>query len=126
MDILEVGLSMRQPIRETCFSGYVQLNESCRQLAICVEIEERFEGDGILEVVLLGDSDDGFYSSSEIYRMGPYTAEELCAHDAIRFPILETSPENHLCLWYRVTGGHFEHGKVTARIAPHSKAWFYR
>lgn len=90
---------MRQPIRETCFSGYVQLDESCRQLAICVEIEERFEGDGILEVVLLGDSDDGFYSSSEIYRMGPYTSEELCFLNAIQFPLIVRSPERHLCLW---------------------------
>lgn len=126
MQVVEFGLSNRQMISETCFSGYVELGINDSILVIVVTIDDQFEGDAKLEIVLIADDDDGFYSASEIYRHGPFTALDLTNHFQVKFKEINSDNGRYLCLWYIVGGGSFSSGKMSARMSAKADAWFVR
>ncbi|MBI9080419.1 MAG: hypothetical protein JEY79_11845 [Pseudodesulfovibrio sp.] len=123
MKTSEIGLSLYQPIRETCFSGYVEVREERKRLVIGVEVEESFKGDATMEIVLLSDCDDGMFAGSELYRTRPLTSEDLGRGSSYGFELKGLS-EPYFCLWYVVNGGAFTQGKVFARISDEQSPWF--
>jgi len=123
MKMPEVGLSLYQPIRETCFSGYVEVLEGQDILSLGVEVVEQFEGDAALEIVLLADSDDCMASATELYRTQPLTKNDLEGGMSLGFAVRDFD-DRYFCLWYVVSGGVFGKGQLTARICDKSAPWF--
>ena len=123
MKTSEIGLSLYQPIRETCFSGYVEVREERDRFVVGVEIAEQFEGDATLEIVLVSDSDDCMCSTWEIHRSQPLSSDKLCSGDSFSFALTGLS-DPYFCVWYVVSGGAFQKGKVTARISDEKAPWF--
>lgn len=119
----EIGLSLYQPICETCFSGYVKVQEGKDRLIVGIEVVEQFESDAILEIVLLSDSDDCMVSPSELYRTKPLTKEDLEEGSSLGF-VVNGVEGPYFCIWYVVSGGGFTKGKLTARISGEKKPWF--
>lgn len=119
----EIGLSMYQPIRETCFSGYVEVQEKNERLVVGVEVVEQFEGDASLEIVLLADSDDCMASAIELHRTKPLSQDDLEGGRTLGFAIVGRT-DRYFCLQYVVSGGTFTKGKVTARVSNGNLPWF--
>lgn len=123
MNTPEIGLSLYQPIRETCFSGYVEVRDCKKRLIVGLEVAEQFEGDAILEIVLLSDADDCMIGASVLYRTPPLTKNDLEGGSSFDF-VLNRLEEPHFCIQYVVSGGVFTKGQVSARISDDIDPWF--
>lgn len=124
MRVPEAGLSLRQPIRETCFSGYVELPDTHGQLVLAVEVVEPFQGEGRLEVCVITDDDDGFYTADVLCRAEFAEARMLTYRASLFFSLSGLERGRYLALQYVVHEGAFAAGKVTARIAADESPWF--
>ena len=124
MHITEFGLSHEQRIVDTCFSGYVQLDDNNDELAIGVKFHEPFEGDGILYVELWTDSDDCFCSADTIRRVGPFNSENIVTSASFDIRNFIQEAQRYICLRYIVTNGSFTSGRISARISSNLNAWF--
>ena len=123
MNTLEIGLSLYQPIRETCFSGYAKVREGRERLLVGVDVTENFEGDATLEIVLFSDADDCMMGASELYRTQPLTKNDLEGGSSFGFA-LNGLGEPYICIQYVVRSGIFTKGQMTARISDEKNPWF--
>ena len=124
MKIIEIGLSHRQRIAETCISGYVEITDKEGDYAIVIEFEEPFDGDGTLYIELMTDSDDGFHSADTIKKIGPLHSENIISGSTVKIKNFSEQLDRYVCLFYRVTKGSFASGKITARISSEKDPWF--
>ena len=124
MHITEVGLSHEQHIVDTCFSGYVLLDDNNDELAIGVKFHEPFEGDGTLYVELWTDCDDCFCSADVIRRVGPFNSENIDTSASFDMSHFIKDTQRYICLRYAVTNGCFASGRISARISSNLNAWF--
>lgn len=124
MNIPEIGLSFRQPVRETCFSGYAEYAEGVEEAYIGVEFSEPFEGDGELEIHVLSDADDCFVSAS-FHGGVKLSGAELQESKDYAFHLSGGGYDRYICLQYKVSNGSFIKGNITARIAESpERPWF--
>lgn len=124
MEITEIGLSNRQRIYETCFSGYVEITDKEHDYVICLEIVKHFEGDGLLTVDVLTDSDDGFYTANAIKRIFYNNNELSNLLPSICVKVQKDEIERYICLMYKVTDGTLTSGEITARMSSNMNPWF--
>lgn len=122
MKTAEIGLSLYQPIRETCFSGYVEVLEADR-LVVGIEVVEAFEGGATLEIALLSDSDDCMVSPTELYRTAPLSKNDLVQGETFGF-VIAGLEERYFCVRYIVSGGAFEKGELSTRVSADEAPWF--
>ena len=122
MRVSEIGLSLYQLIRETCFSGYVEVQEADR-LVVGVEVVEAFEGEATLEIALLSDSDDCMVSPTELYRTEPFSKSDL-EHGVTLGVVIAGLEERYFCVRYIVSGGTFDKGKLSTRVSTEEAPWF--
>jgi hypothetical protein len=124
MNIIEIGLSHRQRIAETCFSGYVEVTDKDDELVIGITFEEPFEGDGTLFIDILTDADDGFYTADTIKRIGPLNSQNILSGSSICAKNFTSAIDRYICLFYIVSEGTFTTGKITSRVSSIANPWF--
>lgn len=124
MEIIEIGLSHRQKISETCISGYVEITDKEDDYIIVIEFEEPFDGDGTLYIELMTDADDGFHTADIIKKIGPLNSKNIISGSSFQIKHFSEQIDRYVCLFYRITRGSFVSGKITARISSEKDPWF--